>query len=63
MSPLTLAASIRVDSCFMPSIIPMIQISVSATLLQMRLANHLQNLSTGKVKVTLKVMSLDYGHR
>lgn len=46
--PMSLAACIRVDSCFVPSLIPTLQISLSIGLIEVHLSNHLQQMGDGK---------------
>ncbi|KAL3889914.1 hypothetical protein ACJMK2_002232 [Sinanodonta woodiana] len=41
VQPASLAASLRIDSCFVPSLIPQIQIGASIDNLDIRLSNHL----------------------
>ncbi len=47
VSPLTLSAAMKVDSSFVPSLVPMMQCGMSASLLQVRLANHVQCMGKG----------------
>ncbi len=47
VSPHALSAAMRVDSCFLSSLLPVFQCSLSAASLQVRLANHLDCLGKG----------------
>ncbi len=47
VSPLTLSAAMKVDSSFIPSLVPIMQCAFSASLLQVRLANHVQCMGNG----------------
>ena len=48
VSPLTLAASLSVDSCYMRAHIPSVQISVSAARINLHLSAHLTHLGQGQ---------------
>ncbi|KAJ8322323.1 hypothetical protein KUTeg_000794 [Tegillarca granosa] len=43
--PASLAASMRVDSCYIPNLVPVLQIYVSSPVIELRLSNHLQCLN------------------
>ncbi|KAK3589215.1 hypothetical protein CHS0354_020076 [Potamilus streckersoni] len=47
VQPASLAASLRIDSCFVPSLIPLIQIGASVDILDIRLSNHLSIMGQG----------------
>ena len=44
ISPMTLAASVRVDSAFIPGYIPMMQCSFTSSVIQVHLSNHFTHL-------------------
>ena len=50
VSPLALAASARVDSCFVPSLIPMVQCSMNTSSIELHLAHHLEYLGNSMSK-------------
>ncbi|XP_023930773.1 vacuolar protein sorting-associated protein 13B-like [Lingula anatina] len=44
VSPMTLAASMRVDSCILPALVPAVRFQCTASVLVMRMSNHFQHL-------------------
>lgn len=46
--PATLAASLNVDSCFIPSLIPSVQVGLTVESAQFHLSNHVHCLGKGK---------------
>ena len=47
VSPHTLSAAMKVDSAFVSSLLPLIQCNLSASLVQIRLVNHISCLGNG----------------
>ena len=49
VTPQTLSAAMKVDSAFVSSLLPVVQCNLSASLLQLRLVNHLSCLGKGMI--------------
>lgn len=45
--PASLAACIRVDSCFVPTLVPMVQVLVTMPMMMVKFSNHVQHLGKG----------------
>ena len=48
--PASLAACMRVDSCFVPTLVSMVQVLVTMPMMMVKFSNHVQHLGKGKNK-------------
>ncbi len=62
MSPHALSAAMKVDSAFVSSLLPALQCSLSASLLQVRLANHVSCLGQGLFGLASQHTGSFHGH-
>ncbi|CAH1247692.1 VPS13B [Branchiostoma lanceolatum] len=49
LSPMALAACMRVDSCFAPKFVPAVSASLSANAIQISISNHMEHLGKGPI--------------
>ena len=60
VTPQTLSATMKVDSAFVSSLLPVMQCNLSASLLQLRLVNHLSCLGKGMILYRMNIRTLRF---